>query len=262
MGKVVFLKTIVCSGINEKDDINDSVEFLKKYKNVELGVQCSPRKASYHTPRFEWLKELLSKLSEQDIENRIALHLNEGFVVSFCDGKVPDEVSELLNIGQTVGRLQLNFKIGREVFASGNVPDIKTLGQTMKTIGAHPIILSASQPNLPFIQKAYHRGMKFDVLFDDSFGEGVVPDVRKAPVFEDVFQGYAGGLSPENVAKELAKISKVVKGAFFIDAEGKLKQAGHFSFDRAEKFVQNAFESQKSNRLFIPSNKLLPTNTI
>ncbi|MDY6408026.1 MAG: hypothetical protein SPL08_04945 [Pseudomonadota bacterium] len=240
----MFLKTIVCSGINEKNDINDAIEFLKEHKNVEFGVQCSPKKASYHTPRFEWLKELLSKLEKEKIESRVALHLNEGFVVSFCDGKVPNEISDLLKIGTSVGRLQLNFKIGREHFASGTVPHIRTLEKTMKAVAQHPIILSASQPNLPFIYKAYYRGIDFDVLFDDSFGEGIVPDMRKAPLFEGVFQGYAGGLSPENISEELRKIEKVAKGAVFIDAEGKLKQDGSFSFVKAEQFVQNAIASQ------------------
>ena len=91
----MFLKTVVCSGINEKNDINDAIAFLKKYKKAEFGVQCSPKKASYHTPRFDWLMELAHKLNDQKIENRIALHLNEGFVVSFCDGKVPDEIADL-----------------------------------------------------------------------------------------------------------------------------------------------------------------------
>ena len=258
----MFLKTIVCSGINEKNDINDAIEFLKKHKNAEFGVQCSPKKASYHTPRFDWLKELLYKLHEQKIENKIALHLNEGFVISFCDGRVPDEISDLLNIGQSVGRMQLNFKIGREVFSSGCVPDIKTLEKTIKMVEAHPIILSASQPNLPFIHKAYHRNMKFDVLFDDSFGEGVVPDVRKPPLFEEVFQGYAGGLSPENIFEEIEKIKKVAKGSVFIDAEGKLKKDGHFSFDRAEKFVQNALDSEKENTIPIALTNRIPTNEV
>ena len=240
----MFLKTIVCSGINEKNSITDTIEFLKKYPNTEFGVQCSPRKAGYGTARFDWLKELLGKLNEEKIESRVALHLNEGFVVSFCDGKVPDEISDLLKIGKSVGRLQLNFKIGREHFASGTVPHIRTLEKTMKTVAQHPIILSASQPNLPFIYKAYYRGMDFDVLFDDSFGEGLAPDMRKPPLFNDVFQGYAGGLSPENVASELHKIGKVAKGSIFIDAEGKLKQDGSFSFAKAEQFVQNAIASQ------------------
>lgn len=243
----MFLKTVVCSGINENNNICDAIEFLKKYKNAEFGVQCSPKKAGYHSPRFEWLKELLSKVNEQKIENKIALHLNEGFVVSFCDGKVPDEISDLLDTGNAVGRLQLNFKIGRETFASGNVPDIQTLKKTMQAVAPHAIILSASQPNLPFIHKAYHQQMKFDALFDDSFGEGIAPNTRKPPLFEDVFQGYAGGLSPENVAQELHKIEKLAKGAVFIDAEGKLKQDGCFSFEKAQRFVQNALDFQKQN---------------
>ena len=243
----MFLKTMVCSGINEKNDITDAIDFLKKYKNAEFGVQCSPKKAGYHTPRFEWLQELLNKLNEQKIENKIALHLNEGFVVSFCDGKIPGEILDLLNIGHAVGRLQLNFKIGREAFANGKIPNIKTLKKTMETVVLHPIILSASQSNLSFIHKAYHQNLKFDVLYDDSFGEGIAPHMRKPPLFKDVFQGYAGGLSPENVVEELSKIEKLAKGSVFIDAEGKLKQDGCFSFDKAEKFIQNAFDSQKEN---------------
>ena len=250
----MFLKTIVCSGINENNDIDEAVAFLQKHKNVEYGVQCSPKKAGYHTPRFDWLKELTAKLNEHKMKNRIALHINEGFVVSFCDGRLSDEVADLLNENEAIGRLQLNFKITRETFASGKIPDIRTLGQTAKTVSAHPIILSASQPNLPFIRKAYHHGLKFDLLFDDSFGEGIMPDTRKPPLFDDVFQGYAGGLSPENVAEELQKISKVAKGAVFIDAEGKLKENGAFSFEKAEKFVQNAL-SEFEQHLSINQNQ-------
>lgn len=240
----MILKTIVCSGINETNDIDEAVDFLKKHPNVEFGVQCSPKKASYGTLRFDWLKALTRKLNDENIEKRIALHLNEGFVVSFCDGKVPDEILDLLSKGNGIGRLQLNFKISREVFASGKIPDLQTLQKTAQTVLPHPIILSASEANLPFICKAYHQKMKFDVLYDDSFGEGIMPDVRKPPLFEDVFQGYAGGLSPENVATELQKIEKVAKGEVFIDAEGKLKENGLFSFERAEKFVQNALSVQ------------------
>ena len=258
----MLLKTIVCSGINEKNDISQAIDFLKKYKNAEFGVQCSPKKAGYHTPRFEWLKELLYRLNEERIGHRIALHLNEGFVVSFCDGKVPDEISDLLAIGNTVGRLQLNFKITREVFASGNVPDLETLGEIMDRVKQHPIILSASQSNLSFIHKAHHHGMKFDVLFDDSFGEGIAPDIRRPPLFDDVFQGYAGGFSPENVAEELIKIKKLAKGAIFIDAEGKLKQDGCFCFDKAEKFVQNALTSQRKELQPIVLKKLIYTDEI
>ncbi len=246
------LKTIVCSGVNEKNDVFQAVEFLKKHPNVEFGVQCSPKKASFGTARFNWLKELCSKLDEAHIKGRVALHLNEGFVTSFCEGKVPDEVDELLKESEAIGRLQLNFKIGRERFGDKKVPDIRLLKKSIDEVEGHQIIVSASEANLAYIQKMHYQGLKFDALFDDSFGEGILPEKRKAPLFDDVLQGYAGGISPENVAGELEKINQAAQGNVFIDAEGKLKEDGAFSFEKAALYVQNAKAQQEviSQRYF------------
>ena len=38
--EIMFLKTVVCSGINEKNDINDAIEFLKKHQNVSHKIHC------------------------------------------------------------------------------------------------------------------------------------------------------------------------------------------------------------------------------
>ncbi|MBR6408877.1 MAG: hypothetical protein IKS23_01360 [Alphaproteobacteria bacterium] len=238
------LNTIVCSGINEKNEIDEAVAFIKKYPSVEFGIQCSPKKAGFGTARYEWLKKLCLKLDEEKIKGRVALHLNEGFVISFCEGKIPDEVEKLLRESDAIGRLQLNFKIGREVFDGKKVPDINKLSKSIDEVYGHQIIVSASEANLAFIQKMHYQGIKFDALFDDSFGEGILPKSRKAPLFDDVFQGYAGGISPENVAGELEKIRKVARNDVFIDAEGKLKENGAFSFEKAAKYVQNAFSWQ------------------
>jgi len=244
----MFLKTIVCSGVNEKNEIDAAVAFLKKYPNVEFGVQCSPKKAGFGTERFKWLESLTARLDEAQIKNRVALHLNEGFAVSFADGTVPPEVVALLNSGSAIGRLQLNFKRGREVFENGRIaPDLLKLQSAIEQVAGHDVIMSASKANLPLISKMHHRKMKFDALFDDSFGEGLLPDERQAPLFDDVFFGYAGGLSPENVAGELEKIAKVASGAVFIDAEGKLKENGAFCFEKAERYVQNALLWREQN---------------
>ena len=237
----MFVKTIVCSGINEKNNIQEAVAFLKSYSSVEFGVQCSPKKAGRGSERLDWLEALTAKLDEEKLPNRIALHLNEGFVVSFCNGIVPPEISSLLDQTSAIGRLQLNFKIGREVFEDGQaLPNIEKLKQAIGQTSKHNIILSASKPNLPLISKMHHQGMKFDVLFDDSFGEGILPEKRQEQLFDDVFHGYAGGLSDENVLQELEKISKVAAGSIFIDAEGKLKENGCFCFEKSQKYVSNA----------------------
>ena len=244
----MLLKTIVCSGVNEKNKIDEAVDFLKKYPNVEFGVQCSPKKAGFGTERFDWLEALTTALDEAQINGRVALHLNEGFAVSFADGIVPDEVSSILSKTSAIGRLQLNFKLGREVFENGRIaPNLSKLQSAIEQVDGHKLIMSASKANLPLIAKMHHRKMKFDALFDDSFGEGLLPKSRQEPLFDDVFQGYAGGISPENVACELEKIAKVATGAVFIDAEGKLKDTGVFSIEKAEQYVQNALLWHEQN---------------
>ena len=77
----------------------------------------------------------------------------------------------------------------------------------------------------------------------ESFGEGVAPSQRHPPVFDDVIQGYAGGLSPDNVSSELEKIAELVPldAVIFVDAEGKLKgEDGHFDYAKAREYVANA----------------------
>ena len=110
----------------------------------------------------------------------------------------------------------------------------------------HRFILSYNDANAQFINAFYaYNGAVFDCLYDESFGEGIVPEVRKSPAFSDVMQGYAGGLSVDNVANELSKIAAVLpnKVPFYIDAEGKLKgEDGHLSLEKCRQFVIAAIQ--------------------
>lgn len=174
----------------------------------------------------------------------LALHLNQDWVEGFCDGiKIP-ELQELLSWADHQGnpifqRVQLNFKIGRN-----KAPEIGRLESQMKQYPHLRFILSYNDANADLIGKIYQRRqVVFDCLFDESFGEGVAPSQRHPPVFADVIQGYAGGLSPENVSSELEKIADIVPldAVIFVDAEGKLKgDDGHFDYAKARKYVANA----------------------
>jgi hypothetical protein len=61
-------------------------------------------------------------------------------------------------------------------------------------------------------------------------------------VFDSGAIGYSGGMSPENVADNLTKISAVVPANrdIWIDAEGKLKTDNKFDIARARQYIQNA----------------------
>ncbi len=236
------LKFITCSGANEHTDIERLVNLCTDYSLSEIGIQVSGRKASFSLPRYWWIKALQYYIEREPMNVRIALHLNEDWVESFCRGEIPPELGHFLKMKDYYGnpfvkRVQLNFKIGRE-----KTPDVKTLLATMNEFPRHHFILSYNESNADIIQQIYQTGFKFDCLYDGSFGGGIMPDCRPAPVFKNILQGYAGGLSPENVTAELDKIGAVTPESFYIDAQGKLEDVdGHLSLEKCEAYLKEAY---------------------
>jgi len=239
------LKTVTCSGANEYTDEMKLIELMQCFPMMEVGVQVSSKKASLGSPRYWWLMRLCGVLNErQSIDATVALHLNQDWVESFCKGAPPAPVDDWLQmkVGYRpfISRVQLNFKIGRE-----EKPDSFTLVETIKRYPNQRFILSYNEANAELINELHNRyRLQFDCLFDSSFGEGIIPDKRPEPVFADVFQGYAGGLSAENVALELKALAAIVpqEREIFIDAEGKLKgEDGYFSIKKCRKFIENAW---------------------
>ena len=98
---------------------------------------------------------------------------------------------------------------------------------------------------------ALHKsGAKFSLLFDESGGTGRDAGAWRAPVYPYAHpMGYSGGMSPENVADNLTKISQVA-GAhdIWIDAEGKLKRDDKFDVARAKQYIQNALTWDEKQR--------------
>lgn len=236
------LNRIVLSGANEYTDAEALISLCGKLSFVEIGIQVSGDKAFFGSARYWWIHTLVHYSSPKI---PLALHLNKNWVEDFCTGKLPPELETFLKFRHHNGkpvfeRIQLNFKIGRE-----KTPDMDTLLATMRRYQpGHKFILSYNDSNKEFIRQIYKSGFAIDALLhDSSFGEGISPAQRAAPVFADVYQGYAGGLSPDNVTDELDKINAVVPRGkcFFIDAEGKLKgEDGHLSLAKCEKFVSKA----------------------
>ena len=238
------LKCVTCSGTNEFTKIDDLFALYQEFPSVEFGIQVSGKKCSAGSARLVWLNNLKNQVLRKRKSLPLALHLNQDWVEGFCDGiKIP-ELQELLSWTDRQGnpifqRVQLNFKIGRN-----KAPEIGRLESQMKKYPHLRFILSYNDANADLIWKIYQRRqVVFDCLFDESFGEGVAPSQRHPPVFDDVIQGYAGGLSPDNVSSELEKIAELVPldAVIFVDAEGKLKgEDGHFDYVKAREYVANA----------------------
>lgn len=238
------LKFITCSGANEHTDIDELASLLSSFHNIaEVGIQVSGKKVFFGSPRYMWLKMLHYRFQSLWPRPCFALHLNQDWVENFCDGTYPTELIEFLKFRYPdgkpfFGRVQLNFKIGRE-----KTPDLERLLASMKNYPDVRFILSYNDDNAAFIHKIYDTGFKFDCLYDCSHGEGIKASRYAEPAFEDILQGYSGGISPENVTDVLKEISQVVpyERECFIDAEGKLKgDDGHFSIEKCRHYLKTA----------------------
>lgn len=245
MKKLAF---VTCSGVNENIDPYALISLAQQYPVVEYGIQVSGKKCSKDTGRYHWIKQLRTSLERRGTCLNLALHINQDWVESFCcQEELPEELEYLLHMVNAAGRplfqrVQLNFKVGRD-----KTPDMELLQSHMWMHGLdRRFILSYNAENESIIRKLYaQKERDFDVLFDSSHGEGITATQWQKPVFDDssVLQGYAGGLSPENVGEILRQISEVVpeNGLFYIDAEGKLKgEKGYISLEKCRQYIENA----------------------
>ena len=244
------LMYITCSGANEFTDIAGMVSLSMKYPLIEWGIQVSGKKCSQGTPRWNWIHELHRYLQEKNQAISLALHMNVDWVENFTrDEQLIPEVQKLLELKDVdeepfFQRIQLNFKLGRELMPLEHIliPRLREYEEKRY------FIFSYNDKNAKFIHHLYAKGLRdFDVLFDSSHGEGASASTWQQPAFYDegILQGYAGGLSPENVTEEVAKIREVVGDrAFCIDAEGNLKgEDKHLSLAKCEQYVTNALKA-------------------
>lgn len=244
------LKFITCSGANEFTNITDLVSLSEKFPMIEWGIQVSGKKCGQGSERLAWIQRLHHCLRTDNQKIQMALHINADWVDGFTAGELPQELIGLLDMKNVkeepfFGRVQLNFKLGRD-----RDPCERILLQRMEQYGVNRrFILSYNEENKNFIHLLYRKGLRdFDVLYDSSHGEGVSAHEWRAPAFFDygVLQGYAGGLSPENVTNEVIAIKSVVpyNRSFYIDAEGRLKgDDKHLSLEKCEQYVVNALKA-------------------
>ena len=249
------LSFISCSGANEHTNIRELADTFGNLFDPEIvmGIQVSGMKASFNTPRYLWLESLYKYLEKTNTYLNISLHINQDWAERFLNGDVPEEVHHFLTTNYKRGipfikAVQLNFKLSDKIEKD---IDADVLVKTMQRYPRQDFILSCNKRNNRFITRIYNESSyKFLCLYDESFGEGIIPDQREAPLFEDRLQGYAGGLSPDNIIEELQKIEKLVDSdtEIFVDAEGKLKDAnGKFSIAKAKEFADNCWKYNWNN---------------
>lgn len=248
------LRYITCSDIREDIPVNKAIDLLRISSKAELGIQAHFPSMCAGMPRRIWLEELLKTSDMAFTPLNIALHVNYDWCSDFCSGNIPTELKSLLdrkhkNTGKPIiKRWQLNLGDGTII------PDAKYISDIIKYYPYQEFIFpyNNNYKLQNFIEELNKTGVKFSLLFDASYGAGISPSSWNKPVYQQHPQGYAGGLSPENVVQNLDKIAKVAgnRTDVWIDAEGKLMKPGTRIFDlnRANRYINAAICWQQKQK--------------
>lgn len=239
------LRYITCSDPREDIPVESLLNFTAKYPIAEIGVQAHRGPMSFEKGRNKWFGEIMKKAQNMPTPPNIALHINYTWCDYMCEGLVPNELDWWLRVPNTfsgqpvIKRIQLNI---------GDLTNSFDANKLSVLINRHPkqeFIFPWNERTARKIEKLKETGAKFSLLFDGSYGAGIEPNTWYAPVYKNIPNGYAGGLGPDNVAKNLDKINAILPQGYetWIDAEGKLRDrhtTGSFTLELAEKYLQNA----------------------
>lgn len=192
------LKYCSITGADDAVDVADLTQIATEYPFVEWAILLLKARAGQ--PRFPttgWIENFSRNTKGQNK----AMHLCDDAFLGFI-AKKPD-ILELMTGFQ---RIQLNLKFGDvegKYDPAELIARVKEFPQWQFIIQYTP----EKQGLLPLLKNVPNHA----VLFDASAGRGIVPDTWSAPL-PGHFCGQAGGLTPDNMGKNLELMSRTAAG--------------------------------------------------
>ncbi len=217
------LRTVTISGVDTSVAPVDLLELTWEFPFVEWGVLLSKKNSYTNTarPRYpnrEWIERLLIVASEYELEERRAFPFS----------------------GHLCGRWARDVIAGKLTFPyecpgwAGKFQRIQINANGMYKRPLHHFINALRSTDLQYILQIEEstKWVWWDTLdmkvstapfFDASGGRGESPEEwPKATLGR--YTGYAGGLGPDNLEKELDRISEVAHNSpFWVDMESNIR---------------------------------------
>jgi len=234
-----FIKQVTVTGADDTTDIKTLLGITRAYPFVEFGILISQKQqGNCRFPSMDWLMHLMEASLPyrygQPFNLNLSAHLCGAWLRQLCLGHTTIwDVSEpWLSVFK---RVQLNFH-GEPHRIDDSFYPVLLQG------GKKQYIFQMDGVNNHLLAKALYHRVNAVPFFDRSHGSGTLPDDWPKPIL-DLYCGYAGGLSPENLAGQLDKMSFVVERRhIWIDAETHLRSNNdyHFDIDKVVRFVEIA----------------------
>ena len=249
------LRYITCSDPREHNSI-ESIFKLARLPRAEIAVQCHPSKMSDGMPRNIWFRELLRESVQLSKPINMAIHINSEWANDICvNGRIPETILEWMKLKwhnkPLIKRIQINMP--KQTAIDFN-PDYVAAIISWE-FPKQEFIFQYNNKTKDAIEKLHKTQVPFSLLFDASGGRGIAPNQWQKPIYENHPMGYSGGLSPDNVIRNLREIGKQNPGdsEIWIDAEGQLKSSDmfdekpKFDVDLARAYINRANIWQKMN---------------
>ena len=215
------------TGADDAVDPKKLAQLSCEFSFAEWAILLLPARAGrarFPTPRW------IGTFSEQCAASNKAMHLCDGAFLGFIDGD-PD----ILRLMQGFARIQLNLKFGD---VEGKY-DPKKLMERVRASPQWQFILQYGRDKkglLPLFRDVPNHA----VLFDESAGRGISPDSWDAPLAGHAC-GYAGGIDPDNVGRNLVIISSVVGDyTTWIDMETGVRTNDVFDLAKVRRVLETA----------------------
>lgn len=253
-----FIKTVTVTGADDSIQPEDLFPITREFPFVEWGILFS--KSSEGRARFpsqDWVAGLQDMVlgtddfherdESKDPTPKLSAHICGRWVRDLCAGN-PTIIQEIASLG-VFERIQLNFHAyvhrieNRARFVRGlaliegyRIGKAEMLAWSK---GHTQFIFQLDNVNDGTATEATVAGIDAMGLFDLSGGAGTLPGQWPR---QNTNMGYAGGLSPDNVAEQLEKIEQVAGSVAWIDAETHLRSADdtQFDLDKVRSFLEAA----------------------
>lgn len=238
------LAFVTVTGADDTVTPGQLVALWRRFPFVEFGLLMSANNTPTGKPRYpsaDWLRKLTYHLTVNHLRNlRFSAHLCGKWVHQLLMGEAMDgfAVADDTNIFDYVDRYQLNT---HGVLHMIRKKEFLEAVDRLPLSSAQIIFqLDGTNNDLPLMCK---EELDIAVLHDVSSGAGLLPSGWNLPL-PGIYNGYAGGLSPENVVEQLAKICELLPGQklIWIDAETHLRSFWNsrdiFDLDKVIAFLE------------------------
>jgi len=213
-----MLNRVTFTGVDNKTNVEDLVEFKKEFPFVEFGVLVSKNNTNTNVNNRYPNLSVINSLRNKNLN--LACHLCGSIARNIVQKNEWQGVYDLL--GDTFDifdRFQLNVSGVHEFSTEVIFPKNKQfLIQLKEDISLYN----------------FYK-YKFDNVFgfqDNSGGMGVFQDDWRV---EDKYFGYAGGLSEKNVVSVLDKLSNIAYNDFWVDMESSVRTDEWFDLEKCRK---------------------------